>query len=114
MRLSDFRGKRGAKAMAGLMRLAEKVAGDPSVERLFEAAKSGGDADMLAAVAGLAPLLEDDEILDGAVSVIAEIRGEDAEVVAEDGDIVGEFIELFTSDVSVPGFFGSASETTQE
>ena len=114
MKLSDFRGKRGAKAMAELMRLAERVAGDPLVAELFEAAKTGDDSKTIAAFAGLAPLLEDDEILDTAVSVIARVKREDADDVAEDGDILGEFMELFTSDVAVPRFFGSAAAKTQE
>lgn len=114
MKLSDFKGKRGAKAMADLMRLAERVAGDPLVQNLFESAKSGDDSKTVAAFAGLAPLLEDDEILDMAVSVIAKVKREDAEAIAEDGDIIGEFMELFTSDVAVPRFFGSAAATTRE
>lgn len=109
MKLSDFRGKRGAKAMADLMRLVERVAGDPLVTALFETAKGGDDAKTLAALAGLAPLLEDDEILDMAVNVIAKATKADPEEVAEDGDIVGEYLELFTSDEAVPRFFGSAA-----
>lgn len=114
MRISDFKGKRGAKAMADLMRLAERVAGDPLVSQLFETAKKGDEADTVAAFAKLAPILEDDEVLDMAVAVIAKVKREEPEAIAEDGDIIGEFTELLMSDVKVPRFLASAAEMTQE
>ena len=100
--------------MADLMRLMERVAGDPLVTALFETAKEGDGAKTLAAFAGLAPLLEDDEILDMAVDVIAKVTKADPDDVAEDGDIIGEYVELFTSDAAVPRFFGSAAATARE
>ena len=113
MRLSDFKGKRGAKAMADLMRLVQMVAGDPRMAELVETAKDGDSARTLQAFASLGALLDDDAVLDDAVAVIAKVRRLDPDEVAEEGDIIGEFVELFTSDLAVADFLKSSAATTR-
>lgn len=113
MKLGDFKGKRGAKAMAELMRLGEHVSNDPLVTAFFENVKGKDGTEVLAEFFKLAPILENDETLDMLVHVVALAKNLPEEQAAEECDLVGEVVELFTSDSAAIGFFGSSAKTRE-
>lgn len=109
MKLSDFKGRRGAKAFAELMRLGESVASNPLVEDFIKGIQDKSGTELVGEFCKLSPILEDDEVLDAWVSIIAKVKKLPEEEVAEEGDLFGELLELFTSDVAVGRFFASSA-----
>ena len=113
MKLEDFKGKSGSKAMAELLRLVSDVSERDDVKQFVESLQGKSGAEVLSSPREIAPLFEDDAILDKAVSIIAKVKKLDEEDVAENGNIVWEFFELLTYDFGAVRFL-SGTQTTQE
>lgn len=109
MKLGDFKGKRGAKAFAELMQLGERLLEDGRLGAFVENVKGATNAEAVAEICKLSPIVGDDEVLDAWVSIIAKVKKLPEEEVAEDGDLMGELVELFTSDLAVGRFFASSA-----
>lgn len=115
MKLSDIRGERALDIMADAMELAELIGGDERFEAMRDDLKShDGDRDEAWRVLcrHLPAIIRDERYKERIISVLAAASGVTVEEYSENGEILLDLFELFTTDYEALGFLaGSAVRT---
>lgn len=112
MRLSDIKGKKAMTVMADILELADILADEPQFSAFMDGLKHAtGKTEDWRLFCAVAPVMRNEAVQDKVVSIVAAAKGIPEEQAAEECDLVGEIVELLTSDIGSLGFFASSAQT---
>ena len=106
MKLSEIRGKKAMTVMADILELADMLAENPQFAEFMDGLRNApSESRDWRLFCALAPVMRDEAVQDKVVAIIASAKGMSEDEVAEGCDIIGELVELLTSDIGSVNFF---------
>lgn len=110
MRLSDIKGEKTLDIMADILELADSLMEDEHAKSLMseiKKAKGSEDASVKALSKHAPAILRNEKYRKPIVSILASIAGVSYEEYAENGNVLGDVIELLTQDDDLACFLAS-------